>query len=164
MELDHPSIDRYSLHRMLRQANISLKFHLRYLGKYHISDQQKELLTPRTRRRVAASGSMRKPSTALYFTLPTMATIVASAMGERDRTSRYRYVCRLSQADITVYLAKQATTPMYQSRGQLNIPPTQRQACAPESKKLLSVCLKRLKGLAQTRLVDAYFVWTEPHS
>jgi len=28
----------------------------------------------------------------------------------------------------------------------------------------LSLCLKKLKGLNKVRLVDAGFVWTEPHS
>jgi len=34
----------------------------------------------------------------------------------------------------------------------------------PESKELLSYCLRRVGGLKQVRLVDASFVWTEPHS
>jgi len=36
--------------------------------------------------------------------------------------------------------------------------------CAPESRELLGLCLKRLKGLNKVRLVDAGFIWTEPHS
>ena len=37
-------------------------------------------------------------------------------------------------------------------------------SCALESHELLAVCLKRLKGLNKVHLVDASFVWTEPHS
>lgn len=37
-------------------------------------------------------------------------------------------------------------------------------ACEPESKELLALLLKKPRGLAQVRLVDASFVWTEPHS
>ena len=33
-----------------------------------------------------------------------------------------------------------------------------------ESKELLTFCLKRVKGLAKVKLVDAGFIWTEPHS
>ncbi|KAK9846267.1 hypothetical protein WJX81_000414 [Elliptochloris bilobata] len=33
-----------------------------------------------------------------------------------------------------------------------------------ESKELLTFCIKRLKGLQKVKLVDAGFVWTEPHS
>lgn len=34
----------------------------------------------------------------------------------------------------------------------------------PESPELLSICLKKLKGLNKVRLTDARFIWTEPHS
>ncbi|KAJ5922021.1 ribosome-binding protein [Penicillium verrucosum] len=34
----------------------------------------------------------------------------------------------------------------------------------PESKELLAVCLRRLRGLAKVRIIDASFIWTEPHS
>lgn len=37
-------------------------------------------------------------------------------------------------------------------------------ACEPESKELLAILLKRVRGLDQVRLVDASFVWTEAHS
>ncbi|KAJ3105972.1 ribosome-binding protein, partial [Phlyctochytrium bullatum] len=33
-----------------------------------------------------------------------------------------------------------------------------------ESKELLSLCLKKLRGLSKVRLIDAGFIWTEPHS
>ncbi|KTW32498.1 ribosome-binding protein NMD3 [Pneumocystis jirovecii RU7] len=33
-----------------------------------------------------------------------------------------------------------------------------------ESKELLSLCLKKIRGLNKVRLVDASFIWTEPHS
>ncbi len=33
-----------------------------------------------------------------------------------------------------------------------------------ESRELLSICLKKLRGLGKVRLVDAGFIWTEPHS
>ena len=33
-----------------------------------------------------------------------------------------------------------------------------------ESKELLTFCLKRVKGLGKVKLVDAGFIWTEPHS
>ncbi|KAI8865357.1 NMD3-domain-containing protein, partial [Ramicandelaber brevisporus] len=37
-------------------------------------------------------------------------------------------------------------------------------ACTLESKELLALCLRKLRGLSKVRLVDAGFVWTEPHS
>ncbi len=33
-----------------------------------------------------------------------------------------------------------------------------------ESRQLLGLCLKRVKGLNKLHLVDAGFIWTEPHS
>lgn len=33
-----------------------------------------------------------------------------------------------------------------------------------ESKELLALCVKKIKGLQKVKLVDAGFVWTEPHS
>lgn len=35
---------------------------------------------------------------------------------------------------------------------------------ALESRELLALCLKKLKGLNRVKLIDAGFVWTEPHS
>lgn len=33
-----------------------------------------------------------------------------------------------------------------------------------ESSELLSLCLKKITGLKQVKLLDAAFIWTEPHS
>ncbi len=33
-----------------------------------------------------------------------------------------------------------------------------------ESKELLTFCIKKIKGLSKVKLVDAGFIWTEPHS
>ena len=43
-------------------------------------------------------------------------------------------------------------------------PPAQWTIAQPESRELLAICLKKLKGLSKVRLVDASFIWTEPHS
>jgi nonsense-mediated mRNA decay protein 3 len=32
-----------------------------------------------------------------------------------------------------------------------------------ESKELLTYCIKRVRGLQKVKLVDAAFIWTEPH-
>ena len=34
----------------------------------------------------------------------------------------------------------------------------------PESRELLALCLRKLRGLSKTRIIDASFIWTEPHS
>ena len=43
-------------------------------------------------------------------------------------------------------------------------PPNNWVACSLESRELMALCLKRLKNLSKVKLVDANFVWTEPHS
>lgn len=43
-------------------------------------------------------------------------------------------------------------------------PPKHWARAAPESAELLAICLKRVRGLPRVRLIDAGFVWTEPHS
>lgn len=43
-------------------------------------------------------------------------------------------------------------------------PPTSWVVAALESKELLALCLRRLKGLNKVRIIDASFIWTEPHS
>lgn len=43
-------------------------------------------------------------------------------------------------------------------------PPSQWIKAQPESRELLALLLKRLRGLNKVRLVDARFIWTEPHS
>jgi len=36
--------------------------------------------------------------------------------------------------------------------------------CERESKELLSILLKKIRGINKVKLVDAAFVWTESHS
>ncbi|KPI39041.1 60S ribosomal export protein NMD3 [Cyphellophora attinorum] len=43
-------------------------------------------------------------------------------------------------------------------------PPSQWVTAAPESRELLALCLKKLRGLSKVRIIDASFLWTEPHS
>merc|ERR1712000_371862 len=44
------------------------------------------------------------------------------------------------------------------------MPPQTWIVALPESRELLALCLKKLRGLNKVRIVDASFVWTEPHS
>ena len=43
-------------------------------------------------------------------------------------------------------------------------PPQHWIAAAPESRELLALCLRKLRGLNKVRIIDASFIWTEPHS
>ncbi|XP_067937287.1 60S ribosomal export protein NMD3-like [Watersipora subatra] len=73
-------------------------------------------------------------------------------------------VCIRTHVDITEGIPKQATIFFCRNCERYLQPPSQWIAASLESKELLSVCLKKLKGLKAVRLVDAGFVWTEPHS
>lgn len=72
--------------------------------------------------------------------------------------------CVRTQVDISEGIPKQGT--LYFCRGceRYLQPPEQWVLCSLESRELLGLCLKKLKGLNRVRLVDAGFVWTEPHS
>ncbi|EDV23283.1 uncharacterized protein TRIADDRAFT_27425, partial [Trichoplax adhaerens] len=72
--------------------------------------------------------------------------------------------CIRAHVDITEGIPKQST--LYFCRFCLRYlqPPSTWVQCVLESRELLALCLKRLKGLTKVRLVDAGFVWTEPHS
>ena len=43
-------------------------------------------------------------------------------------------------------------------------PPAHWVTASLESRELLALCLKKLTGLQKVRIVDASFIWTEPHS
>ncbi|XP_046396883.1 60S ribosomal export protein NMD3 [Ischnura elegans] len=72
--------------------------------------------------------------------------------------------CLRTEVDITAGIPKQGT--LYFCRGceRYLQPPSEWVSCSLESRELLSLCLKKLKGLNRVKLVDAGFVWTEPHS
>ena len=43
-------------------------------------------------------------------------------------------------------------------------PPAYWLSCGRDSPELLSLCVSRLHGMNKVRLVNAEFIWTEPHS
>ncbi|KAL9962258.1 hypothetical protein ACROYT_G031342, partial [Oculina patagonica] len=72
--------------------------------------------------------------------------------------------CLRSQVDITEGIPKQSNLYFCKACERYLQPPSLWVTCALESRELLALCLKKLKGLNKVRLVDAGFVWTEPHS
>lgn len=72
--------------------------------------------------------------------------------------------CLRTKEDITVGIPKQGILHFCHSCERYLQPPTTWIVAQHESRELLSVCLKKMKGLSKVRLVDAGFVWTEPHS
>lgn len=72
--------------------------------------------------------------------------------------------CIRARVDITEGIQKQVVIYFCKGCGRYLQPPAQWITAALESRELLAFCLKKLKGLNQVNLVDATFVWTEPHS
>ncbi|XP_019861710.1 PREDICTED: 60S ribosomal export protein NMD3-like, partial [Amphimedon queenslandica] len=72
--------------------------------------------------------------------------------------------CLRTQVDITEGIPKQSTVYFCRSCERYLQPPSGWVSCSLESRELLALCLKKLKGLGKVHLVDAGFIWTEPHS
>lgn len=72
--------------------------------------------------------------------------------------------CIRTRIDISENIPKQAMLHFCRFCERYLQPPTTWIACPLESRELLSLCLKKLKGLNKVRLVDAAFIWTESHS
>lgn len=72
--------------------------------------------------------------------------------------------CLRNHVDITEGIPKQATLHFCTGCERYLQPPAEWIHAALESKELLSLCLKKLRGMNRVKLVDAGFVWTEPHS
>lgn len=72
--------------------------------------------------------------------------------------------CIRTQADVTEGITREQA--LFQCRHCLRYLGTRWIACELESRELLAICLKKINGLNKNgiRLVDAGFVWTEPHS
>ncbi|EGG19414.1 60S ribosomal export protein [Cavenderia fasciculata] len=72
--------------------------------------------------------------------------------------------CIRSQVDITEGIPKQLMVQWCRGCNRYLQPPNHWAACELESRELLTLCIKRIKGLTKVKLVDAGWVWTEPHS
>ena len=72
--------------------------------------------------------------------------------------------CIRTRVDITEGIPKQVALQNCRACGRYLNPPKAWIACQPESKELLTICLKRIKGLNKVKLIDASFIWTEAHS
>jgi len=72
--------------------------------------------------------------------------------------------CIRNEVDITEGIPKQCTLNFCRSCERYLQPPNLWVYCQLESRELLALCLKRLKGLNKVRLINAQFIFTEPHS
>ena len=72
--------------------------------------------------------------------------------------------CVKLTVDISQGVPREATLNFCRDCDRWLMPPTSWVVAMPESRELLALCLKKLRGLHKVRIVDASFVWTEPHS
>ncbi|XP_041360882.1 60S ribosomal export protein NMD3-like [Gigantopelta aegis] len=72
--------------------------------------------------------------------------------------------CLRTEVDITEGIPKQAVLYFCKKCERYLQPPSMWISAQLESRELLAVCLKKLKGINKVQLIDAGFVWTEPHS
>eukprot|EP01059_Diplonema_ambulator_P019484 TRINITY_DN3283_c0_g1_i1.p1 TRINITY_DN3283_c0_g1~~TRINITY_DN3283_c0_g1_i1.p1 ORF type:complete len:529 (+),score=201.92 TRINITY_DN3283_c0_g1_i1:170-1588(+) len=72
--------------------------------------------------------------------------------------------CLRGTVDITEGLPKECTVTWCRACERYLQPPKYWTKCDLESKELLTLCLKKIKGLGKMHLVDASWIWTEPHS
>lgn len=74
------------------------------------------------------------------------------------------YDCVKLSVDASEGIQREATLHTCRDCERWLSPPSQWVAATPESRELLALCLRKLRGLNKTRIIDASFLWTEPHS
>ncbi|POR33033.1 60S ribosomal export protein NMD3 [Tolypocladium paradoxum] len=74
------------------------------------------------------------------------------------------FACVKLTVDISQGIQREATLNFCRDCDRWLLPPMSWVVAMPESRELLALCLKKLRGLNKVRIVDASFVWTEPHS
>ncbi|KAH0547633.1 ribosome-binding protein [Glutinoglossum americanum] len=74
------------------------------------------------------------------------------------------YDCVKLTVDISEGVQREATLHTCKGCDRWLQPPSHWLVAAPESRELLALCLRKLRGLSKVRIIDASFVWTEPHS
>ncbi len=93
---------------------------------------------------------------------PTMIKCCICGSAMQPNSSNICMQCLAGRVDITEGITKQGLLHFCRQCGRYMSPPWIK--CELESPELLSICLKKIKGLNRVKLIDAGFVWTEPHS
>ena len=74
------------------------------------------------------------------------------------------YDCVRLTVDVSEGIQREATLHTCRDCERWLQPPAQWISAALESRELLALCLRKLRGLSKVRIIDANFLWTEPHS
>ncbi|KAJ1436811.1 putative 60S ribosomal export protein NMD3 [Ochromonadaceae sp. CCMP2298] len=94
-------------------------------------------------------------------TLPLMLCCVCGITIEQNAANMC-ISCVRNTVDITAEISKKCTIHSCRSCQRWLAPPWQ--AMNLESKELMTVCLRKVTGLSKVKLIDAVWIWTEPHS
>ncbi|MCJ1235757.1 ribosome-binding protein [Varicellaria rhodocarpa] len=105
----------------------------------------------------------------LILSIPTTsATILCCNCGAPiDGTSSAGALCNdciKLTVDISEGIQREATIHFCRDCERWLQPPQHYITAQPESRELLAICLRKLRGLSRVRIIDASFIWTEPHS
>ncbi|RAH48932.1 ribosome-binding protein NMD3 [Aspergillus brunneoviolaceus CBS 621.78] len=99
---------------------------------------------------------------------PVAATILCCNCGAPiDGTTSAGAMCQdclKLNVDVTQGIQRESTLLCCKDCERWLQPPNQWVVATLESKELLALCLRRLRGLSKVRIIDANFIWTEPHS
>lgn len=92
------------------------------------------------------------------------ATILCPMCGIQfqPKLSNICQACMLAKTDITIGITKEAIINFCRFCHRYMRPPWV--ACERDSKQLLSILLKKIKGLNRAKIINAGFIWTEEHS
>ncbi len=94
----------------------------------------------------------------------SFATVLCCVCSREIQTnpSNMCVACLRNEVDITEGINRSMVIHSCRSCGRFLCPPWQNVAL--ESKELLAACMRKIPGLSKLRVVDAVWIWTEPHS
>ena len=98
------------------------------------------------------------------FSSGQMPTILCCMCGVeiQQNAANMCVTCLRESVDITEGISRQLTIHSCRSCKRFLLPPWQEVEL--ESKTLMAACLRKIIGLNKVKLVDAAWIWTEPHS
>ncbi|ORY78120.1 60S ribosomal export protein nmd3 [Protomyces lactucae-debilis] len=101
-----------------------------------------------------------------YNAAPTEATILCCSCATpiAPNPAAMCMNCIKMNTDITEGIPREGVINFCRDCERYLLPPMQWVRAQPESRELLALCLKKIRGLNKVRLIDAKFRWTEPHS
>ncbi|CAD6504698.1 BgTH12-00204 [Blumeria graminis f. sp. triticale] len=101
-------------------------------------------------------------------TIKTSATILCcncgAAIDGTKSSGALCYDCIKLTIDCSQGIPREATLHYCRDCERWLLPPSSWVVASLESRELLALCLKKLRGLHKVRIIDASFIWTEPHS